>query len=273
MTGMCFRMSTCAFALAAVACAAPAQAQFNVPGAAAPGEDYRVELGLSFWSPEPDLVIRTDASTVVGSDVDFVQEFGIEKKRFREFRATVKPGRKHKLRVDRVLFAYDEETVIQRTFVFNGQVYNVGLPVTANVEWDFWKFGYEWDFISRTAGFAGLVVDVKYNKVSAEIASPVFGVQVAETNAPVPGIGGIARGYFSKNVSVTGEFTYFKVPDNLSEELDGKFVDFDVYGTVNLGRNVGLQAGYRSITVDYVLEEDAGALKMKGPYFGGVVRF
>jgi hypothetical protein len=36
---------------------------------------------------------------------------------------------------------------------------------------------------------------------------------------------------------------------------------------------VGAQIGYRSVTVDYVVDDDTGNLKMKGPYFGGLIRF
>jgi hypothetical protein len=127
--------------------------------------------------------------------------------------------------------------------------------------------------VSRAGGFFGLVFDLKHSRVSAEIAAAGLGAEVAEATAPVPGIGAIGRGYLSKNFSVTGEFTAFKMPDALSEEIEGKFYDFDIYGTVNLGRNLGIQGGYRSITVDYAADEDAGALKMKGTYFGGVLRF
>ncbi|MGH9349066.1 MAG: hypothetical protein ACRD26_17555 [Vicinamibacterales bacterium] len=269
-------VSTCVVAIGAVLCAGSSEAQFRVPPPPAPGEDYKVELGLAFWSPEPDLVIRFDdpvGPAGAGSDVDFVQEFGIAKKRFTEVRATIKPGRKHKIRFDYVPFKYDADATIQRTFVFGGRQFTVGVPASTAVTWDLWKFGYEWDFVSGQTGYAGLVVDLKYSKVSAEISSPGLGAELAEANAPVPGIGGIARGYFTENVSVTGEFTAFKVFDRISEEIDGTFYDFDVYGMVNFGRNFGLQGGYRSITVDYLREEDAGALKMKGTYFGGVLRF
>jgi hypothetical protein len=269
---MRYALATCACALA-LAAATPASAQFRAPQPPTPGEDYHLEVGLNFWSPDPDLVIRFNGPQGIGDDVDFVQEFGIDTERFREFRATLKPGRKHKLRVDYVPIKYDAEAVIQRTITFGGQTFTIGAPASTAVKWDLWKFGYEWDFVSGPSGFVGAVVDLKYSKVSAEITAAGFGSEATEANAPVPGIGGIGRGYFSKNVSVTGEFTAFKMPDSFSEEIEGKFFDFDLYGTVNFGRNAGVQVGYRSITVDYAKDEDAGNLKMKGPYFGGVVRF
>ena len=267
------RLSTCALVLTALACAVPADAQFNAPRLVVPGEDFRVELGIGFWQAEPHLVIRMDELGAIGTDIDFVEEFGLEKKRFREFRGTLKLARKHKLRADYVPFSYDAEATLTRTIVFNGREFTVGVPATAEVKWDFWKFGYEWDFVATGSSFAGLVLDLKYSRVSASLASPVVGATFAEAKAPVPGIGGIGRVYFAKNFSVTGEFTAFKMPDSFSEEIDGKFFDFDLYATADLSRNAAVQGGYRSILVDYSQEEDFGELRMKGFYVGGLVRF
>jgi hypothetical protein len=61
--------------------------------------------------------------------------------------------------------------------------------------------------------------------------------------------------------------------DSITEEFDGEFWDLDIYGTVSFGRNVGVQGGYRSIDVEYIGDEDLGRLKLKGLYFGGLVRF
>ena len=52
-----------------------------------------------------------------------------------------------------------------------------------------------------------------------------------------------------------------------------KYYDFDLYGTVNFTDHFGAQGGYRSFDVFYNVDEDEGDLKLKGLYFGGVVRF
>jgi hypothetical protein len=51
-------------------------------------------------------------------------------------------------------------------------------------------------------------------------------------------------------------------------DFDRKFFDFDLYGTANLGRNLGRAVRYRSVTLNYDIDSDAGDLKLKGPYFG-----
>jgi hypothetical protein len=264
---------TCAVLLSFLA-AVPASAQFSAPAQVAPGEDFKIELGAMFWSPTPELAINTDALDVAGvGEVNFVQEFGIEKKRFTEYRVTLKPARKHKLRFQYIPISYDPGVVsLERTITFGGRTFTVGLPADAEVEWKMWRFGYEWDFISRTAGFLGVIAELKHNKVRALIESPI-GTELAEEAAPVPAIGIIGRGYLTEHVSITGEFTGFKMLDSITEEFDGELWDLDIYATANLGRNVGVQGGYRSIDVEYIADEDLGRLKMKGVYFGGLIRF
>jgi hypothetical protein len=253
---------------------APAFAQFDAPSPLAPGEDFRIELGAMFWSPTPELAINSNDLEAIGiSEVDFVQEFEIEEKRFTEYRVTLKPGRKHKIRFQYVPISYSEDATLQRTIEFGGRTFNVGVQAAAEVEWNLWRFGYEWDFISRTAGFLGLIGELKYNTVRAQIDAPGIGLELAEAKAPVPALGIIGRGYLTENVAITAEFTGIKLPDAISEEFEAEFWDFDIYATANFGRNVGVQAGYRSLDVEFVADEDLGRLKMKGLYFGGLVRF
>ncbi len=83
--------------------------------------------------------------------------------------------------------------------------------------------------MSRSGGFVGVVGELKYNKVSRQHHEPDSAARVAEERAPVPTIGVIGRGYLHKHVSITGEFTAFKVPESISESFDAKFYDFDIY--------------------------------------------
>jgi hypothetical protein len=249
-----------------------ADAQFGVSDPA-PGEDYTVELGLMFWQPTPTLLIQTGALTrITGGEVDFVQEFGIENKRFSEFRIVARPGRKHKIRFSRVAVRYDEEATLRRTVTFGGRTFNIGAPATADLKWDMYRLGYEWDFVARDRGFVGVIAELKHNKVSADLAAAGFGSEFYEATAPVPAVGVIGRGYPHPALSVTAEFTGFKLPGT-SEEFEAKLFDFDIYGTVSIGRHVGIQGGYRSVVAEYLVDDDAGDLKLKGLYFGGLVRF
>jgi hypothetical protein len=232
------------------------------------------ELGVRFWAPTPELRIRTGALAALGeNEVDFVGEFGIEDTRFREIRAVLKPGRKHKLRFHYLPIEYHEETTLTRTITFGGRTFNVGLPANGDLEWRMWTIGYEWDMVAGDRGFFGAIIEVRKNDIRASLASPITETGLTEAEPWVPAVGVIGRAYPTRNFSITAEFTGFKVPDSITDEFEAKLLDFDIYGTINFGSNVGVQGGYRSLTAEYEETDDAGDMKLKGLYFGGLVRF
>ena len=238
-------------------------------GARADAQEHVAEVGIMLWKPSPKLVLSTDTLSEFSVDeVDFVEEFGIEDKWFPEFRATI--GRNHKFRFSYVKFSYEADATIQRTFTFQGRRFTVGAPATTDIEWDLWKFGYEWDFVSNNEGFVGVFTDLKLNQVEALVDSPALrAAATTDVTAPVPTVGIIGRGYLARGAAITAEFSGLKWSN---DEFDVKFFDFDIYGTIG-GPNAGAQIGYRSVIADYLVDEDVGDLKMQGMYFGGYVRF
>lgn len=229
-------------------------------------ENFGLEAGLIFWKPSPEIVL---SSGTLGTPVDFINTFAVEDKRFRSYRIVSKAG-KHKVRFSKEDIKYDATAPLIHTIQFQGQTYTVGVPATAELDWKLTRIGYEWDPIASPRGFVGLVFDLKYNKLNAQLSAPGIAAQIFERTIPVPTVGGIARAYLGQYISVTTELTGFKLNHS---DFHAKFWEFDLYGTANLGRNFGLQYGYRRVTVNYDIESDVGDLKLKGPYFGLLIRF
>jgi hypothetical protein len=254
--------------------AAPASAQYSVKEASDPatGERYHVEIGGFFWNPTPDIAISSESLGIVGSDIDFVNDLGIKKTRFKQLRMVLRPARKHKLRFEYTPISYDAVGQLTADVIFNGIRFPVTFPVTTNLEWKAYRFGYEYDFISRDRGFVGLILEAKYTDVQATLSNFVA-TEFARARAPIPAIGGIARVYIVPNISITGEFSGIKLPESINQDYRAKYYDLDIYGTVNFTDHFGAQAGYRSFDVLYKVEKDAGDLQMKGLYLGGIVRF
>ena len=258
--------------------AAPAEAQYGGRAGSdrATGETYHVEVVGALWNPTPDIVISSEGLGQLGSNIDFVNTLGIEKTRFKQLKVALRPATKHKFRFEYTPISYSAQKNVNTTFVFNGQRFNVGIPVETEVTWNAFRFGYEWDFVYKDRGFAGLVTEVKYTDITATLVSQAVGAeQFTRAQAPIPAIGGIGRGYIVPNISITGEFTFFKLPDQAldNDKYSGKYYDFDFYGTVNFNDHVGAQLGYRTFNVFYKVERDNGTLDLKGWYFGGVARF
>ena len=275
------RIRLLATILFSVTIATRAEAQFNVANPA-PAENFHVELGLMFWQPTPGIEIQTGGLAAAGIPaVDFVKEFGLADEYFMEFRSVLKAGRKHKFRISHVTFDYLETAPVTRNINFGGVTFPVTIPVTADLNWDLWRFGYEYDFVAGDRGLFGFITELKQNHLTADLSAAGLSLsEGADVTAPIINLGVIVRVYPHRVFSITAEYTGFKVfgfvktlTDRISEDLDVKVNDFDIYGTVNFGGHVGAQLGYRSLTSDYSIDDDEGDLKMKGMYFGGLVRF
>jgi hypothetical protein len=267
--------------LGALLLADRAEAQFRVANPA-PGENFTVEVGLMLWTPSPELMFQTGAlAALPSSDVDFVREFAIESDRFRDFRSVIKLARKHKLRFSQVRMKYDEQAILQRMLSFGGITIPVSVPASAQLEWNLWRLGYEWDFVAADRGFLGLVTEVKTNKMTAVVSAEGYGSESTEVSAPVANVGLIMRAYPHRNFAITTEFTGFNIPgfignrikNAVNSDFEAKMFEVDLYGTLNFGRHVGLQFGYRKVSVEYAVDDDSGTAKMGGGYFGGLLRF
>lgn len=260
-----------------------AEAQFSVPDPA-PAENFTIELGAIFWTPTPELSIQSGTLAQIGEpDVDLVREFGIEDKRFRELRVTLKAGRKHKIHFGFLPMEYDQSAVLQRTITVGGRTFPATVPATTHFEWNLLRFGYEWDFVAGDRGLLGLLVNLEHNSVSAELTAVGIGTELTEAEAPIPTVGVLARVYPHRAFSITTEFSGFKMPGFIGnrisdalgddDDFDARLFELDIYGTINLGRHIGVVGGYRRLNAEYLIEDDAGDLQMKGLYWGGLIRF
>ncbi|HEY7792064.1 MAG TPA: hypothetical protein VIC33_16235 [Vicinamibacterales bacterium] len=265
------RDSLCVLAVLACLPAVPAFAQYT-RSEPATGERYHVEGQIGLWDPTPQIAISSESLGILGSNIDFVSDLGIQKTRFPDLRLVLRPARKHKFRFSYIPIKYTAQATLTRDVVFNGILYRVGIPVTSTLDWKAYRFGYEYDFISRNRGFAGVIAEAKYTDIQATISSAVD-TEFTHARGPIPALGGIVRVYVVPNISITGEATGFKLPASVSQGYSGKYVDIDIYGTLNFTNNIGATVGWRSLDLQYLAKTDSGDLTLRGLYFGAVARF
>lgn len=263
--------------LAVVAAPSTASAQYRPArnGDTVVGEDYHIEAGYSFWDAEPSLIINSESLEILGTDINLISDLGIVKKRLAMFDIVLRPAKKHRFRFQRTPIKYEVDSFpVTREFIFNGQRYRVGLPVTTSVDFTTYRFGYEYDFLYFKKGFVGVLLDLKYTNVDVSLESPI-GAEFVTAAAPIPTLGFVGRGYVLPNLAINGEMSFFRTPDSLKEQLDGEgsYTDIDVHATYNINKYVGAKFGYRRTTVFYDVELDTGDLAFKGLYFGGVIRY
>ena len=268
-------VSVVTLGLLAAAPAAEAQYRPLPPGGGGIAEDYHIEAAYGWWNAEPSLIVNSESLGILGSDVNLITDLGIEKHRLGKFNLVLKPSKKHRFKYEHLPIKYETDAfLVTRSFIFNGQQYNVGLPVTTTANFSNDSFGYEYDFIHMPWGFIGASINMKLTTIDVNLQSPI-GSEFFKQVAPIPAFGFAGRGYVTPNLSIDGEFQFFRIPQSLEEQLDGdgSYNDFDLHATYNVNKYVGAQLGWRKTTIFYKAELDSGDLQFKGIYFGGVVRY
>ena len=121
----------------------------------------------------------------------------------------------------------------------------------------------------------GPITELKYNDISTTLSALGFYSEVTEGHgadaddwrhrARLPAISSsqspssILRFPKCRASSATRSATASR-----ATTFDASQSDFDFYGTLSFGRHVAAQGGYRLLTADYLVDQDAGDLKMKG---------
>lgn len=258
--------------------AAPAHAQYKPRTISQPatGEKYHIEAEADLWMPTAEMTIASQSLGILGTEINLKSDLGMADKHFPALSLQLRPSRSHKLRLNYVPIKYDGNTSLTRNVVFNGQLYAAGAIAVSTLDWKAYRFGYEYDFVTKDQGFAGFILEAKYTDVRVQLDAISLRGQISEfahARAPIPAIGGIGRVYVVPNISITGEVTGFKIPDSVDGRYNAHYVDVDVYGTLNFSNNIGVKAGYRSLDLGYLIKTDKGSFVLKGLYFGAVLRY
>ena len=122
--------------LALTVSAAPAAAQYGVGGSdRATGETYHVEVGGCLWYPSPTIFISSESLGIIGSTIDFVEDLGIDNQTFTQLKVVLRPAVKHKFRFEYTPIGYEAESTLRRSIIFNGQRFDIALPVDSELNW------------------------------------------------------------------------------------------------------------------------------------------
>jgi hypothetical protein len=236
-----------------------------------PAESYHVEVSGNLWNPSLFGVISSEQFGQVGSDIDFTTDLGYERTRFKDLRIVLRPATKHRFRAQYTPVVYTAEKNFSRNIVFNGILFPVSVPVESTFEWKTWRLGYEYDFVYQPWGFVGVLLEARMTNFNAELNS-VLASEYATAKGPLPAIGVVARGYVHPTVALNFEMSGMRVPE-IDPKYHANYLDWDLYGTVNFGRNGGFQMGYRKARTFLSIENDLGDLKFGGIWFGAVLRY
>ena len=249
-----------------------ASAQYFAEPAELPiGENYRVELLGGVWSTLPDITMSSDEFGIAGTAIDFVNDLGIGAQALGEFRLRLRPGRRHRFRIDYIPGSYSAQGTPDRRLVFRGIAFDAGEPVASTMVWRTVRLGYQYDVVQRSRGYAGIIFEARYTELEAVLENAA-GREFVRARGPIPSLGAMARFYPLPILAISTEVSFFHLPKDVVEGYAGQHLDLDVYGTINLTRQLGAQFGYRSLELNLSTTEEEADLRSTGIYFGILLR-
>lgn len=267
--------SMVAWALALAALASPALAQTTSQPVSTDksgiGERYRIEFSATWWHPSLNGNVTSDRLGLIGTRVDLGSDLALDTARFADFRFVLRPGKKHRIKIQYTPIKFTGSSTLTRDITFAGIVYPVSLPVQSVLSWKVFRIGYEWDFFYTSRGFVGAIIEGGTTELTAGIESIIGGAEVSGT-APLFAIGMAGRFYPVRHLAINAEGTGLKLTD-LKPDHVFKTMSFDVSATYNITNYVGVSGGWRRARAALTLDGDSGELTFAGLWIGGVVRY
>lgn len=240
-----------------------------VAGSAQQGSN--VELEARLWSAELSGTVEVREGGL-GTTIDLESDLGIEEDEPLELRLTLRPSRRTQVRLAWTNLSFDGDEVLSRTVEFGGQTFTFSTRVVSQLDVDYARAGFAWQFLSSSDGTfrLGPLVEVKGFRGEASIEAPDLPFPAAaseELEGAFGAVGAVLDIEAGSRVQIFAEGTYVVEAD------DAEGTDFEAGLRVLLGRRLAAVVGYRSFSVEATEDDDAFDLDIEGPYAGLTLRF
>jgi hypothetical protein len=205
----------------------------------------------------------------IGSEFKAVNDLGFdERKDFGEGRLQIKFARKHKLNFSFLPLKWDGDKIITQTIEFSGKTYTAGTRVQSKLDLNFFKGGYEYDFLAGRLGFLGGTIDILVADVNIELKDPSLALsEKGGVTVPIPMIGLIGRIYPVRWINLTAKVS------GLPLGSYGHVIDAEASLNVNPIKFVGISSGYRYFESKAEYDNNRLNFTLDGPFVALQIRF
>ncbi len=220
-----------------------------------------VEVEGRYWFSTLDANFKSSTASVIGTNIDFVDDLGIDdNEAFPEGRITLNFG-KHRLRYAFMPLDWGATSTITKSITFGGQTYSASTSVESNLKADYHRLGYEYDFIDVLSNRFGIIFELKYFDVDAKLKADALSLDEAESlKAPIPTVGIAAQFGLPGMFSIAGEVTGIGLGSDLY------LYDAEAAVILTPAPFVRISGGYRIFKLHVEDGDDEATLELRGPY-------
>ena len=232
-------------------------------------EDATVEFEGRYWITDLTGKVKVTEHGV-GSVVDLKDDLGMSNKNFPEGRFTWYINDSNRIRLAYTELDYSGDTVLQRNIQFKGQTYTVGAPVSSDIDLEYLRLGWIWQFLNADNGMfrLGTLLEIKGFSAKTNVQAPTLGISESEKiMAPLPTVG------LALDINPHKMIDIFAEISGVTAGNYGSLIDGEAGVKFKPTKNVSLVAGYRIFSIDAKDNSDYFRMDVKGPFFGATVRF
>jgi hypothetical protein len=235
-----------------------------------------LELEGRYWPASLTATVRvTGGHAEIPSDLDTVNlknDLGLKDESLKDWRLTLFTGPRSRLRVAYVKMDYRADQDVQRSILFNGQLYTLGTRVATTLNLEYWRYGWIWEFVGGPYSRVrfGTLLEAKRISVDSSLSTPELVPPVSaakKISATLPTVGFVLDAYPARAVDIFAEASGIRGGSR------GHALDGEAGVKLALGSHVLLSAGYRYFDLEVRDDPDFAKLKNAGPFVGGALRF
>lgn len=242
-------------------------------------DTFQVDAGI--FQVSGNTTLRATVGSGSASDINLEKDLGFDKNATTYWvYARWRPWKRHQLSLGYTSIQRDSATrTLDRTFTWNGQVYDAGLTATANSRVDLFTGIYRYSLVKRDRYEFGPAAGFGFVYLSANISAQgtvVSGGESVTKNLnesrsgrfPTGDVGGFVNIWVTRRAVVRGDFLYIYIApsDIVASVTDGRLA-FDYYPW----QHVGFGAQYKYNQFRYDQGADSSSLGGRVTYQGAQI--
>ncbi len=231
-------------------------------------ENYNVELEGRYWNARLDAQVKI-VDGHMGTEMNLVDDLGFDKtKGFGEARLQVKWFQRNKFNFSYIPLRWNADKVLTKDVIFVGQIFTAGTRVQSHLDMQFFKGGYEYDFLIGKYGFLGASFDILLSPTDIELKAPSQGiVEQHDLVLPAAMVGIVGRINILSWLGFTAKLSGLPVGEY------GHVLDAEATLDVNPIKYIGISGGYRIFEVKAKFDDNSVFYHLDGPFLALKIRF
>lgn len=234
-------------------------------------DPIKVEFEGRYWITDLTAEAKVTENGI-GTKINFQDDLGVGDENFPEGRFTWYPGPNSKIRLAYTRIAYDGDKNVEKTIEFAGETYTVGTRVITDLEFQYLRIGWIWQFVNLKNGMfkVGTMLEGKLAWIDASLEAPNVEPAIRESESLW---GGLPTLGIAADINPHPMFAIFGELSGMTAGKYGYFVDGEAGIKIIPMRNVSVMGGYRVFDIKAEDDPDFAKLKISGFFSGVTVRF